>query len=406
MILISVQRVEKHYIKETNPYYTMLDEFCFRSKNLYNFANYHVRKRFIETGKWLRYNEMDKLLKQEGMDSDYRGMPLASSSQQCLRLLEKNWKSFFQSMKEWKKCKEKYNGRPKLPRYLPKNGRNILVLVGVNCKIIGGVIKFPKCFNGFTLKTNVDNVQQVRVLPRNRHIVVEIVYKQEIPQLKIDNGEYVAVDIGIDNLATLTTNTGVCPMIVSGRKIKSENVYYNKKISHYREIAKRLNKLDYTKRMNKLTIKRNHKIETLIHKASRRIIEYVSSCGANTIVIGNNSDWKRNSSMSKRVNQTFVGVPHQMLIHQVMYKAENLGINVIITEESYTSGTSFLDNELPTRENYKKCRRIYRGLFRSNTGKLINADVNGSYQIMKKVFPKAISHGIEGFGLNPVRVNL
>lgn len=401
-----VQRTERHIINENNPYYSMLDEFCFKSKNLYNFANYHVRKRFIETGEWLRYTEMDKLFKQEHMDYDYRNMPISHSAQQCLRLLEKNWKSFFKSVKDWSKHKDKYSGRPKLPKYLPKNGRNILILVNINCEVKDGIIKFPKCFNGFILNTKVDNLQQVRIIPRNKHIIIEVVYNQAVPSTKVDNGKYISVDIGLDNLATLTTNTGFSPLIISGRKLKSENKYYNKQISHYRKIAKRLNNLDYTNRMNKLTIKRNNKIADLIHKASRSIIEYALSCDANTIVIGNNHDWKRESSMSKVVNQSFVGIPHQALINQVIYKAQNLGINVIITEESYTSGTSFLDNEAPTKENYNKSRRIFRGLFKSNKGRLINADVNGSYQIMRKVFPNVFDYGIEDLGLNPIRVGL
>ena len=388
---MTVQRVEKHFISENNPYYLMLDEFCFKSKNLYNFANYH---------------EMDKLFKQENMDSDYRSMPISHSAQQCLRLLEKNWKSFFKSIKDWSKNKDKYNGRPKLPKYLPKNGRNILTLININCKVKDGFIKFPKCFNNFTLKTKVNNLQQVRILPRNKHIVIEVVYNYEVKKLKEDNGKYISIDLGLDNLATITNNCGMNPIIINGRKLKSENKYYNKQISHYREIAKRLNGLDYTNRMNKLTIKRNNKITDLIHKASRRVIEYASSCDVNTIVIGNNKDWKRESKMSKKINQTFIGIPHQILINQIIYKAENEGIRVVTTEESYTSGTSFLDNELPIKENYNKSRRVYRGLFKSDKGKFINADVNGSYQIMKKVFPNAFSHGIEDFGLNPIRVGL
>ena len=401
-----VKRVEKHFISENNTYYLMLDEFCFKSKNLYNFANYHIRKRFIETGEWLKYNEMDKLFKQENMDYDYRSMPISHSAQQCLRLLEKNWKSFFKSIKDWSKNKDKYNGRPKLPKYLPKNGRNILTLVNINCKVKDGFIKFPKCFNNFTLKTKVNNLQQVRILPRNKHIVIEVVYNYEVKKLKEDNGKYISIDLGLDNLATITNNCGINPIIINGRKLKSENKYYNKQISHYREIAKRLNGLDYTNRMNKLTIKRNNKITDLIHKASRRVIEYASSCDVNTIVIGNNKDWKRESKMSKKINQTFVGIPHQTLINQIIYKAENEGIRVVITEESYTSGTSFLDNELPIKENYNKSRRVHRGLFKSDKGKLINADVNGSYQIMRKVFPNAFSHGIEDCGFNPIRVSL
>ena len=334
-------------------------------------------------------------------------MPTAKSSQQCLKLLDKNWKSFFKSIKDWVKHKDKYSGRPKLPKYLKKNGRNILILTNQNCKLKNNIIKFPKTFNGFTLKTKANNIQQVRMLPRNKHIVIEVVYKINIKDKIKDNNKYVSIDIGLDNLATLTNNCNIQPVIINGRKMKSINKYYNKELSHYRKIAKRVNNLDYTNRMNRLTIKRNNMISDLIHKASKSIIEYALSCGANTIIIGNNKDWKRNSSMSKKVNQSFVGIPHQDLINKITYKAENIGLNVIVTEESYTSGTSFLDNELPIKENYKKERRIFRGLFKTNKGRLINADVNGSLQIMKKVFSNAFDgYEIEGLGLTPIKVGL
>ena len=208
------------------------------------------------------------------------------------------------------------------------------------------------------------------------------------------------------SFATIGNNVGTIPIMLNGKGLKSINQYYNKQISYYREIAKRMNNLDYTKRMNKLTIKRNNKIEDFIHKASKWIIDYTLALGVNTIIIGNNKDWKRKSKMSKKVNQSFVGIPHQEFINKIIYKVENVGIKVILTEESYTSGTSFLDGELPIKENYNKSRRIFRGLFRSNKGKLINADLNGAYQIMKKVFPNAFAEGIEGVGLHPVRVNI
>ena len=401
------QRVERHIIYSNNEYYAMLDDFCFKSKNLYNFANYQIRQRFIKNGEWLRYNEMDKLFKQEGMDFDYRNMPTAQSSQQCLRLLEKNWKSFFKAIKDYSKHNEKYSGKPKLPKYLKKNGRNLLILTNCNCKLKNGYIKFPKTFKGFTIKTNTSNCQQLRIIPRNKHLIIEIVYNVDVPSTKEDNSKYVGIDIGLDNLATLTNNCN-CPFkLVNGRKLKSINKFYNKQLSHYREIAKRMNNLDYTNKMNSLTIKRNNIIDDLIHKASKSIIDYTLNCGANTIVIGNNKDWKRNSSMSKKVNQSFVGLPHQKLIEQIQYKAENVGIKVILTEESYTSGTSFLDSELPVKKFYNKKRRVHRGLFKSNNGKLINADVNGSLQIIRKVFSDAFkSQEIEDYGFNPIRVDL
>ena len=401
-----VQRVEKHIINNNNKYFYMLDQFCYYSKNLYNFANYQIRQTFCKDNEYISYNKMDKLLKQENMDFDYRNMPVAQSAQQCLRLLDKNWKSFFKSVKDWSKHKDKYTGKPKLPKYLSKNGRNILILTNNNCKIKDGIIKFPKSFNGFTLKTKCNNLQQVRILPRNKHIIIEVVYNLEVPNLKSDNNKYISIDLGLDNLATIVNNINEVPIIINGRKLKSVNKYYNKQMSHYREIAKRMNDLDYTNRMNKLTIKRNNIIIDLIHKASRKVIDYALSYDINTIIIGNNKNWKRESSMSKKVNQSFISIPHQMLINQIIYKAKNVGLNVILTEESYTSGTSFLDNEEPIKENYNKNRRIYRGLFKSNKGILINADVNGAYQILKKVFPKVFTNGIEDLGLNPIRVNL
>ena len=340
---MKVQRVEKHNIRPTHPYYSMLDEFCFKSKNLYNFANYQIRQKFCETGEFINYNTMDKLLKQKDMEFDYRNMPIAESAQQCLRLLEKNWKSFFASAKDYKKNQSKYTGRPKLPKYLDKNGRNILILTNRGCKVRDSMIVFPKVFNGFTLKTKVNSLQQVRILPRNKHIIVEVVYNYESKDSLEDNRRYLGVDIGLDNLATIVNNVGYSPIIINGKGLKSINKYYNKQISHYREVAKRMNKLDYTERMNKLTIKRNNKIDDFMHKASKFIVDYALGINCNTIIIGNNKDWKRGSKMSKNVNQSFVGIPHQRFIEMIKYKCENVGLNLIITEESYTSSTSFLD---------------------------------------------------------------
>lgn len=222
---------------------------------------------------------------------------------------------------------------------------------------------------------------------------------------KKDNGKYFGIDIGLDNLATVSNNIGEKPFIINGKGLKSMNKYYNKLKAHYQEIAKKVNNKYYTNRLYKLECKRNNKINDTFHKASRYIINSALSYNINTIIIGNNKDWKRNSKMSKKVNQSFVGIPHQKLIEMIKYKAEEVGINVVTTEESYTSGTSFVDGEVPCKENYNKSRRIKRGLFKSDTGRLINADVNGSLQIIKKVVPNAFADGIEGVVLHPFIVN-
>ena len=402
-----MNRVEKHIIKSNNKYYNLLDEFCFKSKNLYNYANYIIRQEFVNNGNWIRYDELDKIVKNKENDFDYRNMPLGSSAQQCLKLLDKNWKSFFASIKDYNKNPSKYLGRPKLPKYKLKNGRNILILTNQNCKIKNGYINFPKKFKGLLIKTKIRNgLQQVRVIPKDKYLVIEIVYKIEDVEPLIDNGRYVGIDLGLDNFATITNNCGLIPLVINGKGLKAINQYYNKQISHYKSIAKRVNKLDYTNKMRKLTFKRNNKVEDYIHKASRFLVNYCKNNEINTIIIGNNKNWKQNSKMNKKVNQNFISIPYYNFIQKVQYKAEEFGIKVIVTEESYTSGTSFLDNELPIKENYNKSRRKYRGLFVSNNGIKINADVNGSYQIIKKVFPKVFVEGIEGIGLCPFKVNL
>lgn len=401
--MIEVQRVERHAIKQNHELFNMIDEYSFKVKNLYNYANYLVRQGFINNGKWIKEYDLSKMCQ----SSDCYKELMGQTSQQTIKLLSKNWKSFFASIKAWSKHKDRYTGRPKLPKYKDKsNGRYIIVFTNQNCKFVDGrYIKFPNIFNQYKLPTKMSGkLQQVRIVPRNKQYVIEVVYKKEIKRLKEDNGRYMSIDIGLDNLATIVSNTGMKPVVLNGKGLKSINKYYNKQKSHYQEIAKRMNDRNNTNRLIKINNKRNNMIDDLMHKASRKVIEIALENDISVIVIGNNKDWKRESTMSNKVNQSFVGIPHQRFIEMVQYKSEDAGIKVCLTEESYTSGTSFLDWELPVKENYNKSRRKYRGLFISNKGIKINADVNGAYQIMKKVFPNEFSNGIEGVVLHPIRV--
>jgi len=399
-------------IKSTNEYYAMLDHFCFLSKNLYNHANYMVRQTLIKDNKWIRYEELEKQLKADKEFPDYVAMPTAQTAQQTLRLLDKNWKSFFASMKDWSKNKDKYLGKPKLPNYAGKNGRKSLIVTNQNCKLKDGMIHFPKSFHGFACKfyhcnrNDFVKLSQVRFLPHYNKIVMEIVYEIEIPDSVKKNQSYLSIDMGVNNLATVTNSFGKQPILINGKPLKSVNQYYNKQISKYRGIAKQMNGLDYTKRMDRLTEKRNQKMEDYFHKASREVIEYCKKYDVSKIIIGNNKEWKQNSKLSKKVNQNFVQIPYSRLIQMIGYKAQEIGVTVVLTEESYTSGTSFIDNEMPVKESYHKSRRIYRGLFQSSDGSFINADVNGSYQIMKKVVPNGEILWNRGCAYQPIRVTV
>lgn len=403
-------RVEKQRLKKSSPFFDMITEFCHLSKNLYNHANYIIRNEFIKNDKWIRYKELDQILKNDKEYPDYHNMPTAQSAQQTLRLLDKNWISFFESIKDWKKHKDRYLGRPKLPRYKKKDGTSILILTNQNAKLKpDGMIHLPKSFGdmkihpSFINRKNYVSFQQVRFIPHQHTIEIELVYTIEVPDNNIPGNRFIGIDIGIDNLATVCNNFGAEAIIINGKPVKSYNQYYNKQISHYRTLAKRCNDQDYTRRMSTLTEKRNRKIEDYLHKASRIVIDYCQKHGVSKIVIGNNPEWKQNSNMSKVTNQHFVQIPHKRFIEMLQYKAQENGIEVILTEESYTSGTSFIDQEEPVKSQYNKKRRISRGMFLSNQGLLINADLNGAYQILKKVFPIKWDRGCV---LHPMVVNV
>lgn len=411
--MANTMQVEKHIIKKNHPYFDIFDEFAHLSKNLYNHANYLVRREFTETGNWLRYQDLDKILKQDTEHPDYSRMPTAQTAQQILMLLDRSWTSFFRSIKDWSKHKHKYLGRPKLPKYKSKDGKMILIITGQQAKLKQNLLKFPKSFQGFTVKprcvslSNFEKINQVRIIPRGQVFHLEIVYSVSVKdEMLPDNGRYMSIDLGLDNLATVVTNVEVQPIIVNGKGLKSINQYYNKQSAHYQEISKRMNSRFYTNRLYRLTHKRNARVDDYLHKASRCIVDFAVNHRINTIIIGYNETWKQSASLSKSVNQSFTSIPHQRFVDKIIYKARSVGVNVILTEERYTSGTSFLDNESPDKRYYDKSRRVYRGLFVSNQGISINADVNAAFQIMKKVFPNEFSDGIEGVVLHPVKVNI
>ena len=419
-----VTRVEKHILHKNNKYFKLLDNLCFVSKNLYNQANYVIRQEFCkeikegENRNYISYNKLDKIMQNlinENNEVNYKILP-SQTSQQILRLLDKNWKSFFKSIKDWKKNSLKYSGKPKLPKYKDKNGRYVLIFTGQNqCKLKDGYIHFPKKLKGFTLKTKVDNVQQVRMISSKDHIIIEVIYKVMTKEMKPDNKRYLSIDIGINNFVTMSTNLNLNPIIINGKGLKSMNKYWNKQNAHYQEILKRMNNKHSSNRLRKLNFKRNNKMNDFMHKVSRFIINYSLENQINTIVLGYNNDFQRNSNLGKVNNQTFTQIPFTNFIQKLEYKCENEGINFIITEESYTSKASFLDNDKIPKYNkddkqYHQFsgKRIKRGLYQTKDRKLLNADINASLNILKKVFKNAYENKLFdiGFMVNPIKVNI
>ncbi|KHO63192.1 transposase [Thermoanaerobacter sp. YS13] len=395
---IIVKRVEQIQINENHELYFYCDKTCFAAKNLYNYANYIIRQEFINNRKWIRYRKLNKMLKEH---ETYRNLP-AQTAQQTLRLLDRNWKAFFRAIKEWSKDKEKFNGRPHLPKYKKKNGRSIAVFTNQQCKIKDGYLTFPK--TDLRLKTRItENLREVRIIPKGSVYVIEIVYEKEITGAERPPKKIAGIDLGLNNFVTLVNNIGIKPIVINGKVIKSINQYYNKKKA---ELMSYVGDKGTSNKIEKLTLKRNNKIKDLMHKVSRFIVNFCKQYDIDTLIVGYNPKWKQEIELGKINNQNFVSIPYYQFINMLKYKCEEEGINLILVEESYTSGCSFLDGEEIIKETYNITRRIKRGLFRSNKGILINADVNSAYNIIRKVFPKAFAEGIEGVGLHPVRLNI
>lgn len=420
---MKTSRTERFLIKKTSTKYQELykifNELSWQSKNLYNYANYIIRQEFIETTKqkeqglrdnanWIQYNELFQLCKES---APYIALG-SNVGQATLRKLEKNWKSYFSSIKDWSKHKEKYKGMPKMPKYLDKDyGRYEVGLDNNKVKCIDGYVYFcwkPLKFANNTFKSIYPDgrILSTRIVPNGNDYVLECIHEIELEEKEIESKRIAAIDLGIDNLMTITTNCGITPIVINGKPLKSMNQYYNKKHAELQSDLMLKNNKHFSNRLQRLTTKRNNKIDNYLHTASKMVIDWCIENNIDSLVCGYNAGWKQESDIGKVNNQKFVGIPYYSLVQKLEYKCEDAGIKFITTEESYTSGTSFLDEEDPIVENYNKSRRVHRGLFISDKGDNINADVNGSYQIMKKVFPNAFADGIEGVGLHPVILNV
>ena len=393
---MKVNRVEQQIIRKDSLIYNVVDQYCFYSKNVYNQANYIIRQEFINNSNKLNVYDVQKLM--QPMEC-YKECG-SQAAQKTIQLVDKAWKSYFKAIKDWKKNPSKYLGMPKLPKYLPKDSRQVYMLKNIQCSLKEGQFRISfKPFGGYTVKTHVKGkLMQCRFVPKVDHYVMEIVYEIEVPDVIEDRIRICSIDLGTENLVTMVNNVGLQPVVIKGGTIKSINQFYNKRKAEMQSQLKKETGKDWSKNLQKLTDKRYEKIKYLMHCASKRVVDYCVENNIDTLIIGLNKKWKQENERK----QNFTYIPFDMFINQIQSKCEEHGIEVIITEESYTSGTSFLDNEDPIKENYNKERRVYRGLFVSNDGKKINAAVNGAYQIIKKVIPDAFSNGIEGAGLHPI----
>ncbi|NET26797.1 transposase [Okeania sp. SIO1I7] len=394
--------VDRHIINRTHQYWRVCDQLAFKSKNLYNLANYYCRQHFFKCGKSL---DLTKLYHATKNSDVYRALP-TKVSKQIIKCLVATWRGYFQAIKEWSQHPGKFLGKPKIPKYKDKTkGRNVVIyskesvykvpLKDGICHLSMSEIKIPVV---------VETVIEVRIVPATACYIIEVVY-EKTNQPQIHSTSVAGIDLGIDRLVALSTNQpGVKPLLINGKPLKSVNQLYNKRKAKYQSHLKGNRKT--SRKIEALTYHRNRFVENYLHNTSKLVVEYLTTNNIGTVVIGKNDNWKQGANMGKKNNQNFTQIPHYKLIQQITYKCQLVGVKVIETEESYTSKTSAIDLEKPRcHENYVG-KRVKRGLFRSATGKVINADINGSLQIIRKKFPGAFTvEGIVSCAVQPVLVN-
>ena len=412
--------VEIHMIDKNHSLYNEIDRLCFLSKNLYNAGNYIVRQEFFESSKlkesgltdnaiWIRYNDLTKLMIN---NPDYISLP-RKVSQQTLMILDRNWKSFFKSIKDYSLNPDKYNGRPKPPSYKDKKkGRFILTYTDQSIskkELKNGLIHLSGTNIILPFINKQYDIQQVRIIPMSNMVYkIEIVYDRPIQDLNLNKDNVLGIDLGLENLLTITSNQkGFNPLIIKGGILKSINQYYNKQLAIYKSYLPK--DVKTSNKINKLTSKRNKKIKHHMHEYSKYVIDLCKTNNIGVIIIGVNKGWKQDINIGSKNNQNFVSIPFSQLRQMIKYKAELCGITYIEQEESYTSKASFLDSDnIPVYKKEKEYtfsgKRVKRGLYKSKKGLIINADVNGSYNIIRKAIPNAFADGIEGVVVHPNEV--
>lgn len=394
-----------------------LRQLCRLSKNLYNVGLYSVRQYFFQERRFLRYESNYHYCKE---NENYKTLN-TDIAQQTLKVIDRSFRSFFNLIKLAKEGQ--YQEKVRLPKYLPKDGyfpliiprfkvkdRHFNVPMSSEFRKEFGNIKIP-----FPERLNAKIVKEIRIHPRYdaRFFEVEFVYIQEEEPQKINLENVLSIDLGLDNLATCVTNTGAS-FILDGKKLKSVNQWYNKENARLQSIKDKQGIKISTNKQITLVANRNNFVRDSLNKTARYIIDYCIRHQVSKIIVGFNQGWKQNINIGKRNNQMFSQIPHYSLRKKLQSLCERYGIEFNEQEESYTSKASFLDmDEIPvfnagaSKEYIFSGKRISRGQYRFSNGTIINADVNGALNILRK------SNQISDFALltsgclaQPLRIRL
>ena len=380
-------------IKPNNPLYKECEVVCVISKQLYNVGLYELRQNLFKQKQFLSYKTLYQAMKK---NENWEALPRKISNKVWMQV-KGSWSLWLQGLKKYKKNASQFTGRPKIPKYnqsmnmvtyekgaLGTRGlkKNQLRLSQTNIILDTSIIK--------------GEVKEVKIIPRNGLFLIKATYVEEMKDNILNYSKMAGLDLGLNNLMTVASNQAdIQPIMVNGSALKSINHHWNKQKA---KLQSKLKKGCFVSRkINQLTENRNNKVDTYLHIASRKVVDWLVKNDIGTLMIGKNSQWKTGIKIGKRNNQNFVQLPHTKLINLIKYKFEQENGIVVINEESYTSKASALDkDELPTFSKSRKKspqfsgKRIKRGLYKTLRGFKINADVNGALNIIRKVAKNSI----------------
>ena len=382
---------EKEIIYSTDERFSLIKDLCHLSKNLYNASLYDVRQYYFKTKSYRTWQSQCPLFTKI-KNPDYHALQ-SHLAVEVVKQVGRQFIGFFNN---------KTNKKKRIPKYKDKNGYNVVTFPKLT---ISKQIEFDEdkqlytytlCKRSYNLKiqSTQPNVKMVKFVYDEANDLIKCfkIYEVEEPKLKKDNSRYFSIDPGLNNIVSIYNNIGIRPLLYNGRPIKSINQYYNKTNAKLRSELPTNEKS--SRRLKQLSFKRNNKIDYEMHKISSHIINEAVKNNISKIFIGNNIGWKNEISIGRRNNQNFVNIPHTKLFNQILYKGLMNGIEVIFTEESYTSRASFFDKDYLSKygesDNHKfSGTRIKRGLYRDSKGNIWNADLNGAANIMRKCSDKA-----------------
>ncbi|MEE0964939.1 MAG: transposase [Ruminococcus bromii] len=390
---LTVKQQVKHLSKDD---YKSLRTLCHTAKNLTNQAIYNVRQYYFAEGEYLNYQNNYALLK----DSDNYKILKSTMAQQILKEVDGSFKSFFGLIKLAKKGKYAFKDC-KLPHYLPKDGFTTLVIGFVRLNGNKLILPFSNTFKKSHKPVEITiplilvdkHIKEIRIIPKANARFFEIQYTYEVDcvQRNLNINNALAIDLGINNLVTAVTNNGKS-FIIDGRRLKSINQWFNKRNARLQSIKdkQRFGKKP-TNQQKAIARDRNNKINDYMSKTARIIINYCIENDIGTLIVGYNNTFQKSSNIGKVNNQTFVNIPYGKLRDKLEYLCKLNNIVFVKQEESYTSKASFWDkDDIPVynddnpKDYIFSGKRIHRGMYRTKEGKLLNADVNGALNILRK----------------------